>query len=396
MKVIKKGNLTIIVLDTGTIVQRKNLNDSDLQQLQNQTDQEAEKTLLTNYYENEEYKKNAQVLNDVKNSNILKAKGSAIYWEGVSELSMPVDFIIKVLQAEKENNTDALEAYKNFWVLLSLNPDSRCRANLFWYLNTWGMKISKTGLFIGYRNVVTKKTGEDFYSQEFCDFVIDTYKHIKQMKQGPSRYYVYVNECGEYDVIRDDTKAFKEMDTTNLKTVKVLYDQLEAVRFKPQLLGGENVYTDGHSKTFTIKIGELVTMPREECDSVQENQCSRGLHLANAEWLTEGYFGDQGLVCLCNPKDVVAVPYDSSYGKLRTCAYLPIALTEYDSNGNVIPYNVNDGFESDWVKKVLYDGELSNEDSPEYKITIPHIPELSQTLVTNNLLEIARKFINKN
>ena len=221
MKVIKKGNLTIIVLDTGTILQRKNLNDSDLQQLQNQTDQEAEKILLTNYYENEEYKKNAQVLNDVKDSNILKAKGSAIYWEGVSELSMPVDFIIKVLQAEKENNTDALEAYKNFWVLLSLNPDSRCRANLFWYLNTWGMKISKTGLFIGYRNVVTKKTGEDFYSQEFCDFVIDTHKHIKQMKQGPSRYYVYVNEYGEYDVIRDDTKAFKEMDTTSLKSVKV-------------------------------------------------------------------------------------------------------------------------------------------------------------------------------
>lgn len=87
--------------------------------------------------------------------------------------------------------------------------------------------------------------------------------------------------------------------------------------------------------------------------------------------------------------------YDSSYGKLRTCAYLPIALTEYDSNGNVIPYNVNDGFESDWVKKVLYDGELSNEDSPEYNITVPQIPELSQTLVTNNLLEIARKFINK-
>ena len=59
--------------------------------------------------------------------------------------------------------------------------------------------------------------------------------------------------------------------------------------------------------------------------------------------------------------------YDSSYGKLRTCAYLPIALTEYDSSGRVIPYNVDDGFESDWVKKVLYDGELSNEDSPEYK-----------------------------
>ena len=37
-----------------------------------------------------------------------------------------------------------------------------------------------------------------------------------------------------------------------------------------------NVYTDHHSHTFKIRIGEMVTMPREECDCSSQNECSRG------------------------------------------------------------------------------------------------------------------------
>ena len=46
------------------------------------------------------------------------------------------------------------------------------------------------------------------------------------------------------------------------------------------------------------------------------------------------YFGRVGLVCLCNPRHVTAVPeYDS--GKLRTCEYLPVAIAELDDNGKI-------------------------------------------------------------
>jgi hypothetical protein len=83
------------------------------------------------------------------------------------------------------------------------------------------------------------------------------------------------------------------------------------------------------------------------------------------------------------------------YGKLRTCAYLPIALCDYDPNGKVIPYNVEDGFDSRWVKTVLYDGIASTEEHPAYTIDIPSTPELQKSNVTEAVLEIARKYMRK-
>ena len=84
---------------------------------------------------------------------------------------------------------------------------------------------------------------------------------------------------------------------------------------------------------------------------------------------------------------------DADYGKLRTCAYLPVARVEYDADKHVIPYNVDDGFESRWVKTILYDGIMSKEVNPTYHIEIPEIPELNKPLVTQQVLEIARKYM---
>ena len=119
------------------------------------------------------------------------------------------------------------------------------------------------------------------------------------------------------------------------------------------------------------------------------------VHLGGKDWINAHYFGEQGLVCLCNPADVVSVPHDDGYGKLRTCAYLPIALAEYDEDGKVIEYNVEDGFDSKWIKTVLYDGIKSTEDNPVYKIHVPDIPEINKSLITEEILQIAQSCINK-
>ena len=38
----------------------------------------------------------------------------------------------------------------------------------------------------------------------------------------------------------------------------------------------DTIFTDDHSRTFRIKIGEMVTMPRNKCDSDSNVTCSRG------------------------------------------------------------------------------------------------------------------------
>ena len=402
MKIIKNSTFVLVVLDNGTIFQKENCTEEEYNKILNATESEIIEFFNPGIKEVFDKKEKVEsVLSRVENSKILTKFGDSIYWKEVSELSMPEDFILKVLDAEETHNEDALEAYKNFWTLLSLNPDSRCRANLFWYLNHWGMKISKTGLFIGYRNVDVKKEGDNKnYSDELCTTAIWAYEKIKRQKKNPANYYLVrdVKKQREYyNLYEKNTKIFATStvdSNVESRNLKELYATLKQVNFDNSRLGGDTIYTDVHTHTFNIQIGKMVTMPRSQCDNNQEHQCSSGLHLSNSDWLTQGYYGSVGLTCLCNPADVVCVPRDSDYGKLRTCAYLPIAITEYDNTGKVVPLNVEDGFESSWVKTVLYDGIKSTEENPEYRITIPQTPEINQPKITDNILDIARKYIN--
>lgn len=394
MKVIRNGECLIVVLENGTVLQNAHSTKELMEQVVNaSTEEEVISIMLPKYQEVvEERNKVISLLDRVNASKILTLKGSSIYWLEVSQLSMPQDFVEKILDAEDSNNTDALEAYKNFWTLLCLNPDSRCRENLFWYLDTWGMKISKAGLFIGYRNVDIKVKASSKYKKEFAEFVVNAYNTVRDKKKATGDYFIIDKGAYGYDLVKESI-LINDSTYIDYWNLKEIYNELKATNFKIENIDSDDIYTDHHSHTFTIKLGEMVTMPREECDTNHDHQCSSGLHLANAEWLTEGYFGEQGLVCVCNPKDVVAVPMDSTYGKLRTCAYLPIALCDYE-DGKVVPYNVEDGFESRHIKTILYDGIMSTEADAKYKIEVPSdMPELNNTRITDAILDIARKYM---
>lgn len=81
------------------------------------------------------------------------------------------------------------------------------------------------------------------------------------------------------------------------------------------------------------------------------------------------------------------------YGKLRTSAYLPIDFCKYDNEGDVIPYDAKDGFDCEYVPKVIYEGIMGTESDTTYKLEIPKIPELVQERITDKLLEIAKNCI---
>lgn len=152
------------------------------------------------------------------------------------------------------------------------------------------------------------------------------------------------------------------------------------------------VFTDHHTHTFKIRVGEMVTLPRSQCDCDSERECSRGLHVSSTNWLTQNYYGNVGLVVLVNPAEVVAVPKRSDYGKLRTCAYLPIDKIVYNTEGKIIPYPKETGFECDLVPQVIYEGVMGTE-KDSYKFEIPEIPGVNKERITDNLLEIAKNVI---
>ena len=313
-KVIKVDNKVTVFLENGEFVEKEVTEDEFKKVVEAQTDEEVLKLLCPEYQKSIESHNNALTLIEkIQKSKLLSMRGDVVYWEEVSCLSVPEELVKAIIKAEEEHNELKISTYRNFWTLMSLNPDERCRKNLFWFLQKYGMTISRCGFFVGYRNV--DKTEE------------------------------------------------------------------------------ENVFTDHHSHTFKIRIGEMVTMDRNKCDTVQENTCSTGLHIGGRGWLKENYFGDTGLACLINPADVVAVPPYDNYGKLRTCAYLPMDIIHYDETSNVIPLDVEDGFDCSYVTKVIYEGTMGTKEDSTYKINIPEIPGTTVESIQDKLLEIAKECI---
>lgn len=140
---------------------------------------------------------NEALIERVKSSKYLNYEGDIIYMRNVCRESLPKTFIIRFLEAEEQDRTNVIEAYKNFWTLLCLNPDPVVRNNTFWFLDRWNIKITKLGLIVAYRNAIDK---------------------------------------GEY-------------------------------------------YTDAHSGTTCIKIGQITSIPRDKCDTDSNVTCSRGLSI---------------------------------------------------------------------------------------------------------------------
>ncbi len=318
-KIIKVDRKVVVILEGGGYYEREDVSDELFKQIvEADSDEEVFMLMCPQYKEKvEEHIDAVNTVRSLEKSSVLTFENDSAYWKEVSNLTVPTELAKAILDAEEHNDEVRLSTYKNFWTLMSLNPDDRCRKNLFWFLNKNGLVISKCGFFIAYRNANFFGTDED----------------------------------------------------------------------------GTEVYTDAHTGTTRIRIGEVVTMPREDCDSVQENTCSRGLHLGARTWLKRNYFGNQGLVCLCNPADVVAVPPLDNYGKLRTCAYLPIEKAEFDGNGDVIPFKAGDGFDCGYVTKVIYEGLMGTEQDSPYKINIPEMPEINRETISDTLLDIAMKCI---
>lgn len=198
-KVTKIGNQVIAFLSNGESIQRENLTNEELLKLLDCTKDEEVLEIMDLKLKDDlkEYRETKKVVDNIKKSSILTFRNDSAYWEEVSSLTVPEELVKSILDAEEKNDEVRLETYKNFWTLMSLNPDETCRKNLFWYLMKNELIISRSGFFVSYRNVAT------------------------------------TNEKG--------------------------------------------VYTDNYSHTMKIRIGEMVTMDRKDCDCNSNVTCSRGL-----------------------------------------------------------------------------------------------------------------------
>jgi hypothetical protein len=88
-----------------------------------------------------------------------------------------------------------------------------------------------------------------------------------------------------------------------------------------------SAYRDCHTGNFDNSPGQVVEMPRERVDSNQRNTCSTGFHVCSHDYLGN-FAGARDLVVEIAPSDVVAVPPDYEFTKMRVCKYRVICDLE--------------------------------------------------------------------
>ena len=228
---------------------------------------------------------------------------SQMYLKGTSD---PIpEFLAKKLLEYIDKNLE-VDPLVKFWKQLLLNPDSGVRTQLYSFLEHNGHPITSEGYFLAYKACAVK-----------CKYDKETGEKIMQFQYS------------------EDTGELEEKYSQAL------------------------IFTSFHSGPHgsVIKVGNPVTMPREECDSDPDRTCSEGLHVGSMEYVNDFGYGDGVILeVLVSPRNVVAVPSDYNNTKMRTCEYFPIAI----SNGE----NENIYLESDYT---AFDHKQMVQDLEEYE-----------------------------
>jgi hypothetical protein len=285
------------------------------------------------------------------------------YYLGKTQTKIPQQLASEIVQFSTEGYP--IDSLVNFWKRCLLNPNEKARNDFFDYCKTFGITITSSGLAVLYKAVKPDYEKED----GLAEFVSKEYLKIKRWKKSPSNYFVHVTSTGH--VLNEESLgAFGNLADLHNKIGEIAEE--EGMKFKPWFAGGQFGQT--------IKLGQPVTMPREQCDSNINRECSYGLHIGSYEYVHNfANPGDIILACLVNPTDIVALPaYDTS--KIRTCEYTPYAIIERDENGNWTEYE-SKFFETDEELSEV-DYEFLNYDT--LSLTESDIEEFRRTTIAPN------------
>lgn len=113
-------------------------------------------------------------------------------------------------------------------------------------------------------------------------------------------------------------------------------------------------------------VGNHITLEREFVIEDPSQGCSVGLHVGSYEYASS--FGERLILVKVNPADVVSVPHENGYAKIRTCAYIVVG-------------SVNNKYDKQQVKRaedaaLNYDARILFVKKPEVSPTNEEVPRM--------------------
>jgi hypothetical protein len=255
-------------------------------------------------------------------------------------------------------NDEQYLSLKRFFMWCCLNPRAEVADELYRFLVDNSFRITKQGFFVALRNVVTLHG-----SNELVKFVSEVYTKIKAVwKKSPNHYHVILSPDGEYKFMHytEMTKEYTDTCDTCGGTGDWYDDEVDEYvtcydcdgegkvtytdrNYEGKDLGvltdlyldlpnrAENRFTDDWTKTFDIRIGQVVKMPMEDCNWSTQDCAAAGLHFT-ADQIHYVGCGDQSVLMLINPMKVVGI----GTAKGRCYEYLPISTVSRDEATQIL------------------------------------------------------------
>ena len=390
------NNTLTVVLRNGDILSKPNASIEDFKKVKACT---TEETLIDILMNKEELKKISEEecngidiekivegIGLLKQTEDFELKEGSVYLKGINR-SLPAllidrftDIISKHINSKWKVDTEALlmddeyVALKRFFMWCCLNPRAEVADKLYDFLQRNGMKITKQGFFVALRNVVNVR-GED---SALIDAISNAYNKVRAVwKKKASDYEMYKNNEGEFII------SNKQLDyDIHIGNLEELYLNLPNMK--------ENRYTDNWTKTFDIRIGQVVSMPVDKC-SWSTNDCAEaGLHFAGH---TAPYVlcGDTSVFTLHNPMKVVGIGEE----KGRCYEYLPFMTTTVEEADQIMNSEDFDFLQLDEEYAIH---ELKNleekvkegfaAESKKHEFNLPQISTKEINIIINSLEEM--------
>lgn len=187
------------------------------------------------------------------------------------------------------------------------------------------------GLAAWAKGPFTMKDNELYYKDEVVPKPVrDRMKKMLAKGESPEPLMRFWERLDRNPSYRSRNQLFDFMQNTDI-----------AIEESGTLLAYKSVKSDlydVYSGTIKNDIGTVVSYPRNRVSDDPETPCHEGLHvgaLSYAEW----YLGESKtprgriIVCRIDPEDVVCVPKDSSFRKMRVCRYQVVGF----HNGSILP-----------------------------------------------------------
>ena len=333
------NNLTIVLQD-GSIISKSNATENDVQEIKLATseseilrivkDVNIQQEKVTEELTREDIEMYSEGFELFQYLDDFYTEGNTVYLSGANR-SLPdllvkkfIEIMIRVDKVfseeslqEKLNKDEEYLSHKKFFMWCCLNPNAQSAEDLYGFLEKHNMKIDRHGNFYAYRRV--KTVGND--NKELVDFISNAYNKIKAVwKKSPKKFKVVtVPDSNKYGLKQSDFNV-EDTEYVCLGDLEYLYLNLPNMK--------ENRYTSAHTGQEDYRVGNVISMPRNEGDDNNSVNCSMGFHAASKEYDYSG-FGDQDILVIINPMDVLAVP-KGEIGKLRTCRWFFAMTLEKD------------------------------------------------------------------